>query len=49
MSPDLIAVVIVAALPTIERLADKHYASQAAARKHDKDMKALEAKAGERQ
>jgi len=37
------------ALPYADRWVSKHYASQAASRKHARDMKALEAKAGERQ
>jgi hypothetical protein len=45
----LAAVVITAALPTLERLADKRYADRAAARKHDLAVKALAVKAGERQ
>jgi hypothetical protein len=46
VSPDLIALVIIAALPYADRALDKHYASQAAARKHELAVKALAVKAG---
>ncbi len=45
MTPDVIALVIVAALPYADRLADKHFVDRAASRKHAKDMAALAAKA----